>query len=76
MNKLSSISFVSQNFPFVISSRNVATSPDAPHPERPVLYQLEELLINHTGWSLIHPWGNATTVGEISAPGGFLGLCR
>lgn len=76
MNKLRRISLVTQHFPFVISSPNVARSADPPHSERHNYYQWEESLISHTGWNGIHPWGNATTAREISAPGGCLCLCH
>lgn len=58
-----------------MSSPNVARSADTPHPERHNDSQWEELLISHTSWNGIHPWGNATTAREISVPGGCLCLC-
>lgn len=72
MNKLRSTSLVTQHFPFVISSPNVARSADTPHSERRNYYQWEESLISHTGRKGTHPWGNGTTAREISAPGGCL----
>lgn len=71
MNRLSCTFLVSQNFPFVISSPKVATWPDMPHSERHNYYQLEELLISHTGWRVILSWRTAATIGKISVPGGF-----
>lgn len=70
MNKLRSTSLVTQHFPFVISSPNVARSADTPHSERRNYYQWEESLISHTGRKGTR--GNGTTAREISAPGGCL----
>lgn len=66
MNKLSSISLVPQNFPFVTSFPKVATRPDTPHSERHNYYQQNRLLINQVGWGLVRPRRKAT-VGESQA---------